>query len=182
MTCLQSWTTQPWPGAQTSRSLPMRSRLATPWSPPMLRISCPWTPATARPARLMLGSSSSRPRPSPKTAPSPRPSPARYLPSSTSQARSSLGRYSSCPASNCSSPLKLDAGQEFAEGGAIGGVVGGASRRVLGCEHVGGPVMDCGHDLHHEAAPRRALHVQQPGGFSADRDRLGGLRGRGAWM
>jgi hypothetical protein len=36
----------------------------------------------------------------PKTAPSPQPSPARYLPSSTSQARLSPARYAFCPPSN----------------------------------------------------------------------------------
>jgi hypothetical protein len=42
--------------------------------------------------------------------------------------------------------------------------------------------MDGGHDLHQEAAPRRALHIQQPGGFSVDRDGLVGLRGSRARM
>ena len=59
------------------------------------------------------------------------------------------------------SRLKPDTGQEFAESSAISVLVAAAGR-VLGCEHVGGPLMDGGHDLHQEVAPRRALHIQQP--------------------
>jgi hypothetical protein len=50
-------------------------------------------------------------------------------------------------------PLKLDADQECAERGAIGTRVAAAGR-VLGCEHVGGPVMDGGRYLHLKAWPR----------------------------
>jgi hypothetical protein len=59
--------------------------------------------------------------------------------------------------------LKLDAGQEGVEGGAIGTGIAAAGR-VLGCEHVGGPIMHGGRYPHQEAAARPALHVQQPAG------------------
>src|SRR6516165_8228673 len=68
-------------------------------------------------------------------------------------------------------PLKPDSGQEFAEGGTVGGF---RPRRVLGGEHEGGAVMDGDGDLHQEAAPGRALEGQQPGRCSADRDGLAG--------
>src|SRR3974390_3255209 len=70
-------------------------------------------------------------------------------------------------------PLKPDAGEEFAEGGAVG-TRAGTRRPVQGCEQKAGPVMDDGRELHKEAAPWRALHAQQPGGYSADRDGLVG--------
>src|SRR5215470_1081386 len=72
-----------------------------------------------------------------------------------------------------------DAGQEFAEGGAVGRR---RSCRGLGGEDEGGAVADGDPCLDQEAAPCRALHVQQPGGRAADRDGLVGLRGRWAWM
>jgi hypothetical protein len=79
-------------------------------------------------------------------------------------------------------PLKPDAGQEFAEGGAVAGLGGCRPRGVLGCEHEGGSSMDDDRGLHQEAAPRRAVHAKQPGGRSPDRDRLVGLRDRRARM
>src|SRR5215475_12725511 len=79
------------------------------------------------------------------------------------------------------SPLEPDAGQEFAEGGAVGAMVGAAGG-VLGCEDEAGPVVDGDRGLHEEAASWWALHAEQPGGCSADRGRLVGLRDCRAWM
>src|SRR6185437_13042140 len=77
--------------------------------------------------------------------------------------------------------LKPDAGQESAEGGTVSTLVA-APRRVLGGEHETSPVMDGDRGLHEEAASWRALHAKQPGGCSADRGRLVGLRDRRARM
>src|SRR4029077_12394422 len=95
-------------------------------------------------------------------------------------ARSAIG-MDECSGLQPSSPLKPDAGQESAEGGTVGTVVA-APRRVLGCEHETGPVMDGDRSLHEEAASWRALHAKELGGCSADRDRLVGSRDRRAWM
>src|SRR5215831_5883163 len=59
------------------------------------------------------------------------------------------------------SPLEPDAGQEFAEGGAVGAMVGAAGG-VLGCEDEAGPVVDGDRGLHEEAASWWALHAKQP--------------------
>jgi hypothetical protein len=73
-------------------------------------------------------------------------------------------------------------GEKFAEGAAVGRLGGCRPRGVLGCEHEGGPITDDDSGLHQEAAPRRAVNAKQPGGCSADRDRLVGLRDRRARM
>jgi hypothetical protein len=52
-------------------------------------------------------------------------------------------------------------------------------RRVLGCDHEGGPSTDGDRVLRREAAPWRAVHARQPGGCSADRGRLISLRTAG---
>ena len=57
--------------------------------------------------------------------------------------------------------LKPDAGQECAEGGAVGRR---RPRRVLGCEHERGAMADGDGEFHQEAAPLRALHASSRAG------------------
>ena len=64
--------------------------------------------------------------------------------------------------------LKPDAGQESAEGGAVGRLVDWRPRLVLGCEHEGGAVVDGDRDLDQAitigGAPARLLTMQCPSG------------------
>ena len=59
--------------------------------------------------------------------------------------------------------LKPHADEECMEGGAVSRLGGCRPRRVFGCEHEGGPIIDGDRELHREAAPGRAVHAKQPG-------------------
>ena len=68
---------------------------------------------------------------------------------------------------------------KYAKGGAVGELGGRGPRRILGCDYEGGSIMDGGRELRREAARWRVVDAKQPGGCSAGRDGLVGLRTAG---